>query len=488
MNKDILMEIAKFIEMVQDLFNLSLVCKGFYYDIMLDEALIILNEFFKRTELKSLDLPLNFKNLKNVRIKLVNKPLNSLQVLTSFTKLETLYLNGKNTKEINLESSVFSNLKELECDFYKLKPEDYNYFTQLNYLKMNFQSLSSTRNYKSLQNLKSLTLESCQILTFDLFQHLNNLEYLYLRNIFFSKNFNEENIKTNKFDLNSLKFLYLDNFNNYFIQHFINYTPNLICLKLLKCGNQLIDISHLRKLETLQFESIHFKDEDLQHFIYLKNLNISYNLTLKGDFLSFFPNLESLTLKSVNSYISSISCAKNLRNLTELSLQNCLSSNINLALKYSTKLKKLTLKSTDSVKDEYLKRMTDLKYLIVEDCKEFTGNCLLNLCNLEHLQLTNTVKVEDSFFKNLKHLRYLYIRNCSKLSGDCLNYLNELKVLHCGGYGLFQFYEIKGVCDITNLKLFLTRKLLETTNESNLNNLEIFVREFYKKNDLKLEV
>ncbi|KAL9644476.1 hypothetical protein ABK040_013933 [Willaertia magna] len=162
MNKDILMEIAKFIEMVQDLFNLSLVCKGFYYDIMLDEALIILNEFFKRTELKSLDLPLNFKNLKNVRIKLVNKPLNSLQVLTSFTKLETLYLNGKNTKEINLESSVFSNLKELECDFYKLKPEDYNYFTQLNYLKMNFQSLSSTRNYKGgrqfFQKFKTFTL------------------------------------------------------------------------------------------------------------------------------------------------------------------------------------------------------------------------------------------------------------------------------------------------------------------------------------------
>ncbi|KAL9652025.1 hypothetical protein ABK040_000366 [Willaertia magna] len=230
--------------------------------------------------------------------------------------------------------------------------------------------------------------------------------------------------------------------------HLISCEADDTCIKNLpKCLTDL-NISHHKN----------FTNNCLENRIYLKKLNISYCKQLTGDSLRNLTNLEDLNICDIDINDSQLSHLNKLKTLSISSYKitgECFSSLPNLekltvfSSLYKIKdenfvhLKKLKHMVSGNCKeyleaprtpimDVHLMNFNNLKELIVDSCKNLTGECFYYLTNLEYLSINET-NIKDDYFENLTQLKKLSMNNCMNITGKSFNNLTKLEELYATG-------------------------------------------------------
>ncbi|KAL9648370.1 hypothetical protein ABK040_001948 [Willaertia magna] len=375
------------------------------------------------------DLLLNCKQLTNIEVPFSNNLFGNC-----FKQLKELkYLNIRHCDRIKDE--CLNNLNNLEslnirgCK--KITGTCLQNLQQLQLLTIDISSETQLKYLNHLINLKKLDIIIFQVnekyneirINTSFLLNLVNLEELYLENydkiLYRDKDFynlkklkilNISYTESNSPEFTGKCFQYFENLENLicnlkFEVKYLNYLPNINYLYLKEPGEPeepiyFKEFSHLTQLKTveLHYMLLYMNDDlkDLQLFKNLKRIKI-FNSTVNGDFNNL-PNLTTLELYDVEIKDKQI---VNLENLTKLIIEGCSSitgecfinlkqlqdlvifaSNINF--KYLSNLKKLTrLNISDSeIEDKDLMELNNIQYLNVTNCTNLVGTFLLNMNKL----------------------------------------------------------------------------------------------------------
>ncbi|KAL9649221.1 hypothetical protein ABK040_004242 [Willaertia magna] len=199
---------------------------------------------------------------------------------------------------------------------------------------------------------------------------------------------------------------------------------NLLILKhlsLIDCSVNLgvEPFKNLKNLISLKTNLI-LNDETIKHLINLKELILTeYSLT--GKCFMYLTQLVELDLEYCVFDEDIIFDENYLKYLVYLEI--LFLTNIQIKgefLQYLKKLKNLYFFPNYEFKDNYLKDLLNLKYSTVKiedsNFNEFTGECLLNLVNLN---IQNSI-IKDEYLNHLQNLQHLNITNCKCIEGKCL--------------------------------------------------------------------
>ncbi|KAL9653150.1 hypothetical protein ABK040_006366 [Willaertia magna] len=508
---EILYEIAKYFDNINDFINLLRMNKFYYNNLLLSEDNEMFNKLFNKIMTcndnneynNEFNLQQNLPNYLFNKLENIIISLNNLQTINKFKNLKSLTINSYSSREDlqklqfiqqnNLFFNTFINIKEtlqsLTFHSFDCKDEDLINLTNLTKLEINcgFSSIFTGKCLKNLKQLKSLQIFNNDSVIDEYLMDLTNLKELIIGNC---KKITEICLQ-NKFKLERLAITILEP-----TTHFYEAIQKLTNLKYLATTIDSHYIKSLINLEQLIITG-NLKDEDFYNLKKLKYLYIKYNSVLNGNCFKYLTNLEELrfalknvknlnylknikklyiqgitnnttdndlqnlqnivllnirqtefisekcflqlnnikTLNIVNFNFTDDKCFINLQNLTELTLKNCnIISEQLLNYLPNINLQKLKIENL-SITDEYLNSLSlqKLQQLHIINCKNITGECLLNFNELQDLHLTKT-NIEDSFLQHLINVKYLHIRKCPNLvSGKFLLNMKRLKYINLIG-------------------------------------------------------
>ncbi|KAL9645156.1 hypothetical protein ABK040_002359 [Willaertia magna] len=412
---DILFEICKYLNSLNDFINFAQINKYNYENLLLGDNIsfqdIFKNIYFKLTKLYLFNCNLgnNVLNLQQLNVLLLNN--------CNFTDDNINEL--KNLTELNIEYLV--NNEFIGCSLQN--------FSKLKTLKLTYTNVQD-EHLINLQNLEKLYLTGNRI-TGICFENLKQLQNLYV------------------FGCNKKIVRYQD-----YLHHLINLTSLSV-----KCSSTINNFSFLNKLVNLTKLTIYskfYKDVDFYELRKLKYLTILEG-KISGECFKYLNSLQFLKcdlnkitnleyLKNINS-IKSKSNLKT-KNIKEEDLQDLCLTYLNLSYPNNNsiingscllKLQNLTFLNISGslIEDKYLQNLKQLKQLECTECCNITGECLLYLTNLEILNINNSsnnfsskTELKDKYFVNLKKLKILNVNSTKSITGECLLYVTNLEILN----------------------------------------------------------
>ncbi|KAL9644054.1 hypothetical protein ABK040_005522 [Willaertia magna] len=456
---DVLTEIIKFINEMEDYVNLAQINKYFYENLLLNNNHFTnnkINELCKKIELNlNNNLPkyllnlqhlnlfenindqiLNFTNLKSLTI--TNLPANftfpylpNLEELVFYNSILSLdcLSNLKHLQSLQFENSYFPenclqeliNLTSIKINKWKIINDfsirRLHHLQQLQYLEIKESCTTEFILLKKLINLKHLILfQTVNYIHYSFLKYLINLETLTIE----GGNRLEGDDLRNLKKLKKLKLTGPCNFDNNCFYEMTN-------LEELNCSlSSITDFNILKNLKIVKLRTPNVLEMNLQKVMNLVNI---INLDIYWADRSFSGKcfVNCFSLKKL--YISCCDNVKeeylnSLNNLVELQLSCDMVTG--MCFKYLNNLKKLILFGCKNLKEEYFVYLQKLKNLKIENCNEwFTGECLLHLRNLNNLEIPSA-NVLDTHLLNLLNLKKLNIHSCFQIKGDCLLNLNNL--------------------------------------------------------------
>lgn len=345
--------------------------------------------------------------------------------------------------------------------------------------------LNKIKNIDKCQFIKSLNFDHSRIKNLDILNQFN----LYDLNLKNCKNLVNIDALENQKNLQKLR---LPDYSSQNKNVFSKLT-NLQHLEInIKTHNDIIALSKLTQLLSLNINRIYFNQNDISELTKLINLRVlsldaSYccnNIAFFIDTLLNFKILHTLKiyyLKMTNNELDSI--LNNLTNLTELSLYSCIISNsINIygnikifkiysndveSINIFCKLTKLILKCKNlkNIIMSNTDNLSILQTLSISYCDKLENiNIFNNLLNLHTLILSicEELELDDLIFNNL-NLYKLSLEKCQKFDINKISYLNNLHILH-----------LESCDNIVSIDIHNRLSKLSITKCKKLNNVNIF--------------
>ncbi|KAL9653392.1 hypothetical protein ABK040_002028 [Willaertia magna] len=377
----------------------------------------------------------NLKQLKTLILRDCNLNDDCIKELKNLTKLCIWTPKNRIASECLQNFPNLTTLKTLFCF------SDKNYLKNvenLQYLKTLFiweenNIIKNTNFVKNLIHLQNLTLNVEEIVECDLYslQNLRNLSifgegtldkcFNYLKNLEELQCDLETIVNSN--NVHNLKNLNIRSVPHNIVDEELKRFTNLVefsCHRYQFTGKYLTNNLNLTKLRV---SCSQVKEEYLMNLKKLKLLDISNCKHVTGDCLREMIHLEELRISGLKNITDTH--LEKLRELKVLSAFGC-EGIIGNGLQNS--LKSLFLDESN-IKDEYLINLKQLKELRVSKCKNFTGECLLNLPKLKTLHCDDTT-IKDEYLINLKSIKYLNISNCRNITGEGFSHLRHLNSLN----------------------------------------------------------
>ena len=300
----------------------------------------------------------------------------------------------------------------------------------------NITSINLSKN----NNLKYLEFINCKKIILP--ENLNKLENLYYKPL--NENENNDKVINQFIKINSLKMLYLKNYNNNIFENLNNIEE----IYFKNCNITSLKFPTKNKLKLIHFidcKNIILFDDNLINLIELSCISSNKNNIINFNIKSSI-NLKILTsLCLYNCNINNI--PDNLINLNNLCLNNC--QNIHFIPNTLINIKNLDItncqniqfipKELINIKNLYLTNISfdllpdeliNLKILFLEDCK----NILTipdKYINLKHLKIKNSEI--STISDNLINLKCLYLEECKQIKTipEAFNNLKELYIFNC---------------------------------------------------------
>ena len=400
-----------------------------------------INQLKSKVFIKSPEIVERFQNLKIIEISSSRIIDGNLFKKKGLKNLQHLTLKGAHI----FDWSDISELKELKSLILISNCiEDISFIKnlQISILDLGNNKIKDINCLKYLPNLKSLSLQQCE---------LSNLEVL-----------KHSNFKT----LEKL-FIGMNNIQNY---SFLKNLRNLNTLNLF--GSNLISIDFLKGLNEESIIELNLSSNiiddytPLLKFIHLKILKLHNNNLHDIYFLNSdsFSELEALDIGN-NRNINDFSPLINLKNLRKICLFNCALNNIDFLIKKNFELLEyVDIGNNNKINDYY-----HINSLINLKCLKINQNGIndldwLNNCGfggiIEELNLANNNLYEASFdffdgFKNLKKLNLSHcgLKNISFLDKENLSKIEELNIYGNSIKDLTPLLKLKKL-QILNLKQY----------------------------------
>jgi len=249
---------------------------------------------------------------------------------------------------------------------------------------------------------------------------------------------------------------------------------NLVNLENLALWNVSIDNNVLKKMKSLKYIKLNtcmgITDEGLLPLINLIEIDIYFNLIIKGTFLINKKNVKKLNLAVItieDKYLRNLSslqklkllCVKKIRGtifqylkqLKNLEIIQCRSIE-NASLYDLNRLEILHLESIH-IKGNYIKNIKNLKKLVVKYNDLIGNEEIINLINLQNLTLVKCVNVSDKAFNTLINLQKLTLVKCVNISDKAFNTLINLQKLTIKGCELIKGDRFSNLINLTHLIL-----------------------------------
>ena len=213
----------------------------------------------------------------------------------------------------------------------------------------------------------------------------------------------------------------------------------------------LDDLSYFTNLEHLTIHDVNLENVDiLSNLLNLRYLDLWCDGITNVDGFSNLINLQVLWLKT--NTLTDISGLRNLSNLMTVGLKADSLTDIQ-ALGELTNLLSVTLNCESLVDISIVELLTNLQFLGVFSGKVTDIHALENLTNLKSLTLNCENLTDIRALSNLTNLEELSLSACSKLKDiQALSNLSNLKVLYLNACDIDDFSPIENI--IPNLEIF----------------------------------
>ncbi|KAL9648757.1 hypothetical protein ABK040_003693 [Willaertia magna] len=399
---DILFEISKFIEKIEDFLNFAATNKSIYENLILYNNQLALNEIFKHNKITILSnkkYPKYLFTIENLFMSNSSRIVSNLEIIKKFKNLKRLSIGYGSDSLYEYQCSektlkTFLNLEELYISGGSLN-ESFLELKKLKILHISSNARVRDESLKELVNLTELKIHHCKQITGNCFQSLKKLKKI----DFTSSRMIQDKYLTNLDNLTDLTLYSGYNITGECLQTL----QNLMYLNINYCydvhDNFLKNLKKLKKLDITNCRNV--TGECLQYLPKLEELNVSGE-HIKSEYLNYLQNCNKLYLYAPGELLTE----ETLQQFTHLiSLNICGSKNYKCKfLPHLTNLTELNAYGILNLKDEHLLNLKKLKKLDISRCENIFGNCLLQLTNLESLDINGT-KITDEYLENLTRLK-----------------------------------------------------------------------------------